>query len=299
MRFMFQYPDAQGSTADLLDAGPVAELAVAAERAGWHGFAFTEHPATGARWLASGGHQTLDPFVALGGVATVTTRLRLLSYLAVLPYRNPLLLAKAAMTVDRLSNGRFILGAGAGYSKGEFAALGVNFDERNELFDEALAVLPLHWSGEPFDFQGKHFSARNIQSLPRPAQNPIPIWVGGNSKLTRRRVAERCQGWMPLVGPAEMFATTRTPAPGTLAELKASVEEIKRSAAARSAKLDFAMAYTDPSITHPRSEVDRHRQALAGFEAAGFTWMIVNRPTAPRAQILEFIAEFAETYIRV
>ena len=298
MQFMFQYPDVHGTEADLLDAGPVAELAVAAERAGWHGFAFTEHPATGARWLASGGHQTLDPFVALGGVATVTTRLRLLTYLAVFPYRNPLLLAKAAMTVDRLSNGRFILGAGAGYLKGEFAALGVDFEERNELFDEALAVLPLHWSGEPFDFSGKHFSARNIQSLPRPAQNPIPIWIGGNSKLARRRVAERCQGWMPLTGPDEMFATTRTPAPGTLADLRASIEELARAAAARDARLDFAMAYTDPSITKPRVDVERHREALADFEAAGFTWMIVNRPTAPRAEILEFIAEFAKTYIR-
>lgn len=298
MQFMFQYPDVHGPNADLLDAGPVAELAVAAERAGWHGFAFTEHPATGARWLASGGHQTLDPFVALGGVATVTTRLRLLTYLAVFPYRNPLLLAKAATTVDRLSNGRFILGAGAGYLKGEFAALGVDFEERNELFDEALAVLPLHWSGEPFDFQGKHFSARNIQSLPRPAQSPIPIWIGGNSKLARRRVAERCQGWMPLTGPDEMFATTRTPAPGTLAELTASIEEIERGAAARSVKLDFAMAYTDPSLANPRADFDRRREAFARFEAAGFTTLIVNRPSAPRGEILEFIAEFAETYIR-
>jgi alkanesulfonate monooxygenase SsuD/methylene tetrahydromethanopterin reductase-like flavin-dependent oxidoreductase (luciferase family) len=181
--------------------------------------------------------------------------------------------------------------------KGEFAALGVDFEERNELFDEALAVLPLHWSGEPFDFEGKHFSARNIQSLPRPAQNPIPIWIGGNSKRARRRVAERCQGWMPLTGPAEMFATTRTPAPGTLAELTASIEEIERAAAPRSVKLDFAMAYTDPSLTEPRADVDRQREALARFEAAGFTWLIVNRPSAPREGILEFIAEFAQTYI--
>ena len=103
---------------------------------------------------------------------------------------------------------------------------------------------------------------------------------------------------MPLVGPDAMFATTRTPAPGTLEQLKASVEEIKRNAGARSATLDFAMAYSDPSITRPRSEIERHREALAGFEAAGFTWLIVNRPSAPRAEILEFIAEFAETYIR-
>ena len=71
--------------------------------------------------------------------------MRLLTYLAVAPYRNPFLLAKAAATVDKLSGGRFILGLGAGYHKTEFFALGVDFEERNALFDEALEVLPLHW----------------------------------------------------------------------------------------------------------------------------------------------------------
>src|SRR5687768_13414278 len=184
MQFMYQYPETLGPDGDMLDAGGVAELAVAAERAGWHGFSFTEHPIPGARWLAAGGHQSLDPFVALGHVAAVTQRLRLLTYLAVLPYRNPFLLAKAATTVDRLSNGRFVLGVGAGYLKGEFQALGVDFDERNELFDEALEVLPLHWSGEPFNYKGRHFEARETVALPRPHQDPIPIWIGGNSALT-------------------------------------------------------------------------------------------------------------------
>ena len=69
------------------------------------------------KWLAGGGHQTLDPFVALGHVAAVTTQLRLLTYLTVLPYRNPLLLAKAAASVDLLADGRFILGVGTGYLK--------------------------------------------------------------------------------------------------------------------------------------------------------------------------------------
>ncbi|HEX3960632.1 MAG TPA: LLM class flavin-dependent oxidoreductase, partial [Trebonia sp.] len=99
----------------------------------------------------TGGHQTLDPFVALSYVAAVTSRLRLLTYLSVLPYRNPMLLAKAAASVDIVSDGRFILGAGVGYNKSEFHALGVDFDERNALFDEALDVLPrrTRWSRSP------------------------------------------------------------------------------------------------------------------------------------------------------
>ena len=158
--FIFQYPDHHGADGDMFDVGPVAELAVTAERHGWKGFAFTEHPAPSATWLETGGHQSLDPFVALSHVAAVTSDLKLLTYVAVLPYRNPALLAKSAATVDKLSDGRFILGVGTGYLKAEYFALGVDFDERNELFDEALDVLPLHWSGEPFDYTGKHFSCR-------------------------------------------------------------------------------------------------------------------------------------------
>src|SRR5690242_16290137 len=154
MRFMFPYPETSGSDDDMLDPGPIADVAATAEQAGWGGFAFTEHPAPGARWLAGGGHQSLDPFVALGHAAAVTNRVRLLTYLAVAPYRNPFLLAKAAATVDKLSAGRLILGLGTGYLKSEFYALGVDFERRNELFDETLDVLPRAWSGDPFTYKG-------------------------------------------------------------------------------------------------------------------------------------------------
>src|SRR5207244_4032473 len=129
------------------------------------------HPVPGARWLEMGGHQTLDPFVALGSAAAVTTRMRLLTYLAVVPYRNPFLLAKAAATVDKLSNGRFILGVGTGYLKSEYFALGVDFDERNALFEEAIDALRLHWKGDSFSYEGRHFEARDVIARPRPVQD--------------------------------------------------------------------------------------------------------------------------------
>ena len=112
--------------------------------------------------------------------AAVTTTIRLVTNLTVVPYRNPLLLAKSAATLDRVSQGRLVLGVGAGYLKSEFFALGVDFDERNVLFDEALEVMTLHWSGEPFTFEGRHFSARNIHVLPSPGP-PGPHLDGGNS----------------------------------------------------------------------------------------------------------------------
>ena len=164
MRFIFQYPEATGSAIDLLDAGAIPEIAAAAEAAGWDGIALTEHPAPSASWLETGGHQSLDPFVALAAAAGVTTKLALVTNLSVIPYRNPLLLAKSAATLNRVSEGRFYMGAGAGYLKSEYFALGVDFSERNALFNEALEVMQLHWSGEPFTFEGIHFSARNIQA---------------------------------------------------------------------------------------------------------------------------------------
>ncbi|MCU1398322.1 MAG: putative Alkanesulfonate monooxygenase (FMNH2-dependent aliphatic sulfonate monooxygenase 1) [Acidimicrobiales bacterium] len=293
MQLMLQYPDLHGPDHDLLDAGSVPEIAAAAERFGWDGLSFTEHPAPGANWLSVGGHQTLDPFVALGAAAAVTQRLRLLTYLAVVPYRNPLLLAKAATTVDRMSNGRFTLGVGTGYLKAEFFALGTDFEERNELFDEALDVLPMHWSGERFSYAGKHFNARDVLALPRPVQDPIPIWIGGNSALTLRRVAAGAQGWMPLLGPPEMATTTRTPFIDSLAGVADRVRKLRDLAGDRAAAIDIAVPYLVDSITSVDADAERHRDQLGQIHELGASWTIVAGPWAPAPAALEFIEAFA------
>ena len=294
MRFMYQYPDLTGLEGDMLDSGPVGELARVAEDAGWDGFAFTEHPAPGLRWLETGGHQTLDPFVALSYVAAVTSRLKLLTYLSVLPYRNPMLLAKAAASVDLLSGGRFILGAGTGYNKSEFFALGVDFEERNALFDEALDVLPLHWSGEPFSYTGRHFSAREVIARPRPPQQPIPVWLGGNSKLTRRRVAQRTQGWMPMLGPDWLFTTARTASMSAGDQLAGSIAQLRADAGERGPELDVSVAYTDPSVHGAEPDWGRHRDALAALAAAGVTWVIVPGQAGTRDSCVAFLERFGK-----
>lgn len=297
MEFIYQFPDTHGPTPDMLDVGSVASIAQTVEAAGWHGLSFTEHPAPGANWLAAGGHQTLDPFIALGHAAAVTRRIRLLTYLSVIPYRNPLLLAKSAATVDKLSNGRFTLGVGTGYLKGEFRALGVDFDERNQLFDEALAVLPLYWQGDPFDYEGVHFSARGTQGLPRPVQQPIPIWIGGNAAITRRRVAERAHGWMPLPGSGALIKTTRTPSVGSLDNLATMIAAVKDMAGERAAELSFVFPYLDADFSRdPEHDAERHREALAEIADAGITHTVLSgAPNEPR-QVTEWIATTAEVY---
>ena len=298
MKFMYNYPELNGLEGDLLDSGEISDVAVAVEAAGFDGFALTEHPIPGANWLAHGGHQTLDPFVGLAFAAAVTERIRLLTYLAVAPYRNPFLLAKSAATLDRCSKGRFILGIGTGYHKTEFFALGVDFEERNALFDEALDVLPKAWSGEPFDHQGLHFDARGVIQRPRPTQNPIPIWIGGNAKITRRRVAERAQGWMPMGITEEMAKSTRSPHIAGYSVLADMIAEVKDTAGDRAGEITFCASYSGDGLEHPTVDVQRHLDAFAELDAIGCDWVSLGSgPMAPAA-LLEWVQAFGETYIK-
>ncbi|MCL9759958.1 LLM class F420-dependent oxidoreductase [Frankia sp. AiPa1] len=302
MRFIYHYPDKHGRDGDMLDAGTLREVAQAAEQAGFDGFSLTEHPIPGARWLDNGGHQSLDPFVALSYVAAATVRLRLLTYLSVAPYRNPFLLAKAAATVDKLSDGRFILGLGAGYQKSEYFALGVDIAERGELFDEVLEVLPLHWSGEPFSYTGRHFNARDVIALPRPVQDPIPVWIGGNSRRARRRVAHQAQGWMPMAGSPQLSQSAQTANISSEAHLAELIAEVRTEAASAGREpVDVTYSYVDPGIAGPQSDpaaaADRHREAFANLEKAGVTWLVISRPTRTPADTLRFIETVGATYL--
>lgn len=188
----------------------IADISRAAEAAGFDAVAVTEHPIPVDPWLDGGGHDALDPFVALSFAAAATSRIRLLTNLTVVPYRNPFMLAKAAASLDRLSNGRLILGCGTGYLKEEFDALGVDFDERNALFDESLEVLRKTWTAESVTFRGRHFEAVGNTANPAPAQPRLPIWIGGNSQLSRRRAAEQAEGWMPIPNPRALGGRRRT-----------------------------------------------------------------------------------------
>ena len=194
---------------ELVTGAGVAAMAAAAEAAGFHGFGFTDHPAPTQRWLDAGGHDALDPFVAMGFAAAHTTTLRMIPNIVVLPYRNPFVVAKSGATLDLLSGGRFTLAVGAGYLRREFTALGVDFDERGRLLEEALDVISTVWATDDLSYQGRHFVAQGITAHPRPTAPP-PIWIGGNTAAARRRVARYGEGWCPFPAPAGLAATART-----------------------------------------------------------------------------------------
>ena len=147
-----------------------------------------------ARHMSS---QWFDPIATLAYVAAMTTSVRLLSIVFIAPYRHPLLSAKQFMTLDHLSGGRTIVGVGAGHVEAEFDALGLDFASRGERLNECIDAMRDAFANEHTQYTGKYFDYKDMKLAPRPAQQPMPIWVGGSKKPALRRVAERGDGWIP------------------------------------------------------------------------------------------------------
>ncbi|MFM8302880.1 MAG: LLM class F420-dependent oxidoreductase [Actinomycetota bacterium] len=278
----------------------LADFARVAEECGFDGVNLTEHPIPGDKWLAAGGHHALDPFVGLAVAATVTTRVRLMTNLTVLPYRNPFLLAKSVASLDRVSGGRVTLGVGTGYLKPEFFALGVDFEERNDLFDEAIAVCRQAWSGGSVTYEGRHFSARGNSVQPTPVQDPLPIWIGGNAALTRQRVATVAQGWMPMWNPREFAATRRSPVLETLEDFAAMLADVRAraEAAGRTEPLDVMFMPLDPALPgSPDWDADRHLTALRAQADLGVTWVQLTAQGDTPAAVLDQVRSYADTVV--
>ncbi len=280
---------------EFLTASAIGQISATAEQAGFGAVYFTEHPIPSRAWLESGGHDALDPFVGLAFAAAATTSIRLMTNLTPVPFRNPLLLAKAVATLDVLSGGRLTLGVGTGYLKSEFFALGVNFDERNALFDEAIEVLGLAWSGDVFDYEGIHFSVRDSIALPKPAQDPVPLWIGGNSKLSLRRVAEVGAGWLALPNPRE-YAKARRSAPLETAEDLAGLLDYlhtHRETVGRTDPVDVMyMTFEGGTPGSPDWNPERCRTSSAEMVGAGVTWLGWNAQGDSLGQVLEGIEEY-------
>lgn len=287
---------------DLVAGEGIAAVAAAAESAGFHGFGFTDHPAPTQRWLEAGGHDSLDPFVAMGFAAAHTTTLRLIPNIVVLPYRNPFVVAKSGATLDLLSGGRFTLAVGVGYLKREFAALGVDFDERAELFDEALEVIRAIWTGDDVSFDGRHFTAHGITAHPRPPTRPHPpIWIGGNTAAARRRVVRHGDGWCPFKASAALAQTARTAAIDGLDGLAAGIDDLRRRCAAEGR--DFTaidIAFGNDVGGQPGTagfNADEYQTGLADLEKLGVTWVQVGLPGDSLSQTLEAIEAFGSQVI--
>lgn len=284
---------------ELVTKQAIVRFATRAEELGFDGIGFTDHPAPSHRWLTNGGHDALDPFAAFGMVAAVTERIRLIPNILVLPYRNPFVVAKAAATLDALSDGRFVLAVATGYQRGEYRALGVDFDERNPLFDEALAVIQGIWAGDDFAYEGRHFTATGQTANPKPG--PVPIWIGGNSALSRRRVATAGDCWSPFPAPAWLARTTKTPPLETVDDLVpmldhlwACVDEAGRD------RSEIDVALSALGCASPGEEgfgPEQHLDVLGRLAALGVTWTNIGVPGDSLAQALEALEHYADGVI--
>ncbi len=303
MRFTITHPMASHPyNPELVTGAGVAAVAAAAEAAGFSGFGFTDHPAPTQRWLESGGHDALDPFVAMGFAAAHTTTLRLIPNVVVLPYRNPFVVAKAGATLDLLSGGRFTLAVGVGYLKREFTALGVDFDERADLVEEALAVIRAIWTSDDVTFEGRHFTASGITAHPRPVSQPHPpIWIGGNTGAARRRVAEHGDGWCPFPAPALLAQTARTASMESLDELKSGIDDLRRrcEAAGRDPSA-VDVTFTNAAGGNPADDgfnADAYLDGIEKLAALGVTWVQAGVPGDSLAHAVETIERFGSLVI--
>ena len=146
-----------------------------------------------------------ETFVTLGFLAAVTDRIKLSSGILISPQRQTGLIAKQAAEVDVLCGGRFRLGIGVGWNHVEYEALGVDWKTRGARQAEQVEVLRRLWCEDLVSFKGRFHDLREVNILPRPVQQPIPIWFGGGSDAVVARAARLGDGWMPIAAPdAEM-----------------------------------------------------------------------------------------------
>jgi probable F420-dependent oxidoreductase len=254
------------------------ELAKAVEERGLDSLFFPEHthiPTSRATPFPGGGDlpqmywHTHDPFVALGACAAVTERIRLGTGICLVIERDPITLAKEVASLDVISNGRFVLGIGAGWNREEMENHGANYPQRWAVVREKVLAMKAIWAEDEAAFHGEHVAFDPIWSWPKPAQaGGPPIWIGANSKWVFDRVAEYADGWMPIGGL------------GT-----GNMERMTEALAARDRKIeDLELA-----LFAAPTDIDQ----LKGRIEQGFDELIFSLPDAPADTVLPLLDKLA------
>ena len=246
---------------DFSDPRTLASLAQDAESAGWDGFFLWDHVALD--WPGT----VVDPWIALAAVAAQTEGIRLGPLVTPLPRRRPWKVAREAVSLDHLSQGRVVLGVGLGILPEEFENLGDEGDlkVRASMLDEGLEVLAGLWSGEPFSFEGEHYRIKEAHFLPKSLQEPrIPIWVAGlwPAKAPFRRAA-RWDGVFPLNQPDLYQALT----PQQIKDVVAYIGEHRTSNA------PFEVLHRGTTSGEDRAQ---DLEIVAAYAEAGATWWLEN-----------------------
>ncbi len=192
-------------------ATEILPLASAAEAAGfdalWIGEHYvcpkhfaSDHPAGAAdsenpaKWIVGSDVRLYDPWFILGAIAGATHRLKIGTAICIAPLNHPLILARAALTAQQITSGRFLFGTGVGWLEEEYEALEIPYQSRGGRYDELLDILRQAWMGGYFSHQGRHFCFKEIQITPDPVN--VPLILGGNNEIALRRIAKKANGWM-------------------------------------------------------------------------------------------------------
>ena len=251
------------------------ELASEVEARGFESLWFPEHthiPASRATPYPAGGDlpkeywHTLDPFAALSAAAVVTKRIKLATGICLLIERDTITTAKAAATVDRLSNGRFIFGVGGGWNREEMAHHGTAFETRWKKLKEQVQAVRRIWSEEEAEFHGQLVSFGKIWCHPKPIQNPgPPVILGGSSEQTMVRAVDYGDGWVPIHRGGHDLSKMRN----LLAELARVLDERGR------ARSDFSVSVY--GVPQTQEALDAYR--AMGVERVLFTLRAEARPS--------------------
>lgn len=176
----------------------LATLAEAADRLGYHHLTCSEHVALPTHVAEQRGGTYWDPLATLGFLAARTTRILLATQVLVLGYHHPLEIAKRYGTLDRVSDGRLVLGLGVGSLEEEFELLDVPFGGRGARADDALAALRASLGVETPSYAGTHYSFDDVFVRPAAQQTQVPMWIGGKSATSLKRAVALADGWVPF-----------------------------------------------------------------------------------------------------
>lgn len=256
-------------------------LAVRAEELGLDGVFVPDHilakPATTQHY---GGHWP-DPFSLLAFLAGRTRRIKLGASVIVLPYRNALVAAKAAATVDQASGGRFIFGVGVGWDEAEFTDLRLPFHERGKLSDDYLRAIKAAWTSDVPEYSGEYTSFSGATFSPRPAQRPHPpIWVGGSPGGISAPAVRRCallgDAWHPLALSLDDIEKGY----GTVRDLAARNGRRDALGLAPRNMLDLTDAPKGAGRAAFQGSVDEIASDIQRIRALGADWMTFDLPRA-------------------
>lgn len=211
-----------------------------AEEAGFAAAMVSDHVAPTPDVAAIYPDPFYDPFTTLSWLAGLTDRIELGTTVAILPYRHPLLTARAAANIDRFSGGRFVLGVGVGWSEPEYTALGVPFRDRGKITDEYLAAVIDAWTKPRVSLDGDHARYRDVSTGPRAVRSPHPpVWVGGSSPAAIRRAARFGDAWHPINPDLDWLAGIGLPA------LRAAARATARPTPALAARIRARLSARD------------------------------------------------------